>query len=53
MTAQIPLSALHADPDLDMRFMALCHVLVAKGVITEAELGDALKQLTEPAAPEK
>jgi hypothetical protein len=46
VTAQIPLSALTAnDPDLDDRFVALCQVLVKKGVVTEAELAAALKEI--------
>jgi hypothetical protein len=47
VTAQIPLSMLKAEspPDLDLRFMALCQVLITKGVVTEAELFDALKKL--------
>ena len=46
VTAQIPLAtlqALGAPDDLDTRFTALLHLLVAKGVITEAE-ADALKK---------
>ena len=46
VTAQIPLSALRGpDPDLELRLMALCQVLLAKGLITEAELAEAVKQL--------
>jgi len=45
VTAQIPLAALVADPDLDLRFLALCQVLVKKGLVTEAELADALREL--------
>jgi hypothetical protein len=46
VTARVPLSLLQApDPDLEARFLALCHVLVAKGLVTEAELAEALKKL--------
>jgi hypothetical protein len=46
VTARVPLSLLQApDPDLEARFLALCHVLLAKGLVTEAELADALKKL--------
>jgi hypothetical protein len=47
VTAQIPLSLLKAEaaPDLDLRFLALCQVLISKGVVTEAELVEALKKL--------
>jgi len=48
VTAQIPLSMLKGESppdDLDLRFMALCQVLIAKGVVTETELLDALKKL--------
>ena len=44
VTAQIPLSMLKP-PDLDLRFMALCQVLISKGIVTEVELMDALKSL--------
>ena len=47
VTAQIPLSALA--PDLEARFQALCALLVKKGVMTEAELAEALQAL--PARP--
>jgi len=46
VTAQIPILALQAlggPDDLEARFMALVHLLVAKGVITEAE-ADALRR---------
>ncbi len=46
VTAQIPLVALQAlggPDDVEARFMALVHLLVAKGVITEAE-ADALRK---------
>ena len=47
VTAQIPLVALQAlggiEDDLEQRFMSLVHLLVAKGVITEAE-ADALRK---------
>ena len=42
VTAQIPLSSLRDAPDLEARFKALCQVLVDKGVVTEAELVQAL-----------
>jgi hypothetical protein len=45
VTQQIPLSSLVPAPDLEVRFMALCQVLVSKGVMTEAELADALKKI--------
>ena len=45
VTAQIPLSSLVPAPTLEARFMALCQVLINKGVVTEAELADALKRL--------
>jgi hypothetical protein len=46
VTAQIPLSALSAnDPDLEARFVALCQVLVKKGIDPETELADALKEI--------
>jgi len=45
VTAQIPLSALRPDPDLEQRFAALCQVLVAKGIVTEAELAEVLAKL--------
>jgi len=48
VTAQIPLSLLVPSPDIEVRFMALCQVLIAKGVITEAELAEALKKLETP-----
>ena len=46
VTAQIPLSALipSASPDMESRFAALCHLLVSKGVVTEAELVEAFKK---------
>jgi len=46
VTAQIPLSSLRP-PDLESRFSALCQVLVSKGIVTEAELAEALKKLGE------
>ena len=46
VTAKIPLSLLQAaDSDLEARFVALCSVLLAKGLVTEAELESALKKL--------
>jgi hypothetical protein len=46
VTAQIPLSALRPPPqiDLETRVIALCQLLVAKGLVTEAELAEAIKQ---------
>ena len=45
VTAQIPLTTLAGnDPDLEIRFVALCQVLVKKGVITEDELAEALRK---------
>jgi hypothetical protein len=47
VTAQIPLVALQAlggPDDIESRFMTLVHLLVAKGVITEAE-ADALRKV--------
>jgi hypothetical protein len=45
VTAQIPLSALQPDvADVEQRVTALVGLLVAKGVITEAELHEALKK---------
>ena len=47
VTAQIPLVSLaemRGDTDLEARFAALCQLLVSKGVITEAELAEALKK---------
>jgi hypothetical protein len=44
VTAQIPLAALLSQtPDLEARFLALCSLLIAKGVFTEAELAEALR----------
>jgi hypothetical protein len=48
VTAQIPLSMLVPSPDIEIRFLALVQVLIAKGVITEAELADALKKIEAP-----
>jgi hypothetical protein len=46
VTAQIPLSMLAApEPDLEMRFMALCQVLISKGLVSETELAETLKKL--------
>jgi hypothetical protein len=46
VTAQIPLAALQAmaPDDLEARLAALVSVLVAKGVLTEAELAEALRK---------
>ena len=45
VTAQIPLASLVPAPDLEMQFAALCQVLIAKGLVTEAELTEMLKKL--------
>jgi hypothetical protein len=46
VTAQIPLAMLQAPvDDVDARLAALIHVLTAKGLVTEAELAEALKKL--------
>ena len=47
VTAQIPISALRPpdDRDLELKLTALVNVLVAKGVLTEAELAEALRKL--------
>jgi len=44
VTAQIPLSSMAPDPSLESKFAALCRLLIKKGVVTEAELLDALKK---------
>ncbi len=44
VTAQIPLSSMAPDPGIEAKFAALCQLLVKKGVVTEAELLDALKK---------
>jgi hypothetical protein len=44
VTAQIPLVTLGPADDLDRKFRALCQLLVAKGLVTEAELAEALRQ---------
>jgi hypothetical protein len=41
-TAKIRIAALV--PDLETRFRALCQVLVTKGIVSEAELAEALKK---------
>jgi hypothetical protein len=46
VTAQIPLSSLlPPQVDLEQRFVALCQLLVSKGLVSEAELAEALKKL--------
>jgi hypothetical protein len=47
VTAQIPISALRPpdDRDLELKITALVNVLVAKGVLTEAELAEAVRKL--------
>jgi hypothetical protein len=44
VTAQIPLTSMAPDPGVESKFAALCQLLVSKGVITEAELIEALKK---------
>ena len=44
VTAQIPLDSMKPDPGLETRFAALCQLLVSKGLVTEAELLEALKK---------
>jgi hypothetical protein len=44
-TAQISMAAMSPpDADLEARFRGLCQVLFAKGILTEAELAEALKK---------
>lgn len=47
VTAQIPVAALQAGPpdDLEARLTALTQLLVAKGLVTEAELAEVLRKL--------
>jgi hypothetical protein len=47
VTAQIPVASLQAmaPDDLDTRLTALVNLLVAKGVVSEAELAEALRKL--------
>jgi hypothetical protein len=47
VTAQIPIAMLQAmaPDDLETRLTALIHALVAKGVVTDAELAEALRKL--------
>jgi hypothetical protein len=47
VTAQIPLASLQAmaPDDLDTRLTALVNLLVAKGIVSEAELAEALRKL--------
>lgn len=53
VTAQIPISALQApsDRDLEQKLSALVSLLVAKGVITESELADAIAGGTASKSP--
>jgi type II secretion system (T2SS) protein E len=44
VTAQIPLTSMAPDPGIEQKFAALCRLLVSKGVLTEAELIEALKK---------
>lgn len=49
VTAQIPISALQqavGTDDLEARLLAVISLLVSKGVITEAELAEALRQVS-------
>jgi hypothetical protein len=47
VTAQIPVATLHAmaPDDLETRLTALVNALLAKGLVTEAELAEALRKL--------
>ncbi len=47
VTAQMPVATLHAmaPDDLETRLTALVNALVAKGLVTEAELAEALRKL--------
>jgi hypothetical protein len=47
VTAQMPVAMLHAmaPDDLETRLTALVNALVAKGLVTEAELAEALRKL--------
>ena len=51
VTAQIPLASLQppVPDDLESRLGALVAVLVGKGLVTEAELAEALRKLKGPA----
>jgi hypothetical protein len=44
VTAQIPLDSMKPDPGVEAKFAALCQLLIAKGLVTEAELVEALKK---------
>lgn len=44
VTQQIQLAQLLPQADIEARFAALCQVLVGKGLVTEAELAEALKK---------
>lgn len=44
VTAQIPLDSMKPDPGIEAKFAALCQLLIAKGLVTEAELVEALKK---------
>jgi Type II secretion system (T2SS), protein E, N-terminal domain len=44
VTAQIPVASLQPPDDLEARLAALVRVLVAKGVLSEAELADELRK---------
>jgi hypothetical protein len=49
VTAQIPLISLaemRGEADLEARFLALCQVLAAKGLVSDTEFAEALKKLT-------
>jgi hypothetical protein len=47
VTAQIPLSALvpPPQPDLETRLTALCQLLLSKGLVTEAEIAEAIQRV--------
>jgi hypothetical protein len=44
VTAQIPLDSMKPDPGLEAKFAALCQLLITKGLVTEAEVVEALKK---------
>jgi hypothetical protein len=44
VTAQIPLASLVPVSDIEARFAALCQLLVAKGLVSEAELAEAIRK---------
>lgn len=50
VTTKIPIAAMATTTDLEDRFSALCQLLVAKGLVTEAELVDAVRKLRPKSA---